>query len=279
MPSRVEIIEFCQKYSASCHHADGRVVITPVSLEQTGFNPVEATYEQLRGACVGLTYTLVFKGMNVFVSKDHVLFWDSVGKRLLDRPSLYFGEKRGIPLSYHLRSFQSLFITVIKTMTGEWALYQCRPLSRWGWPDQQVGYPASFGADPSHYLVYPLLEGTLKFLLSDHFTLDGRVVQEFKSKDGRQYKKGQYCSRVDHMLDLVMQTSSYSDLAQDLKLILDHIEFLYPGTTATSVISQEWRNPAMHGESNVPTAAGVVLNIALLFAMEKVKEHLAGSTT
>jgi hypothetical protein len=182
-------------------------------------------------------------------------------------------------LPQNLLAFQSLFLTVIKTMTGEWALYQRQYLSAWIWPPQKVGQPAAFAADPPGYLAYPLLEGTLKFLLSDHLKMNGEVVQRFQCSEGRQYEKGQLCSRVDDMLDLVMQTSSYKDLAEDLQLIFNHIEFLYPGKAATSVISQDWRNPAMHGESNVPTAAGVVLNIALLVAMEKTKEHLAGNGT
>jgi hypothetical protein len=274
MLSRLEIVEFCRKYSSAAHANSGSISISPMSLADIGFNPSHATYDQLRGACVGLSYTLLFKGMNEFISNDHRLLWDSVGKRLLEG-SLYFGKQEGVPFPRHLYTFQSLFITVIKTMTREWALYQCKPISAWSWPAQDVGRPAAYAADPGAYLVYPLLEGTLKYLQPEHLKLDGEVVQTFRCSRGREYKKGHICSRVEDMLDLVMQTTSLKDLAEDLQLVFNHIEFLYPGKSATSVISHDWRNPAMHGESNVSTAAGVVLNIALLVAMEKVKERLS----
>lgn len=278
MPSRDEIIEFCQKYSAECHKEAGEVGISFVSIQKIGFNPVAATYDQLRGACVGLTYTLLFKGMNEFVMPDHRLLWDSVGKRLLGPPSIYFAEKEGTKFPEDLMPFRDLFLTAIKTSTREWVLCQARPISEWKWPPQESGL-ALFAVSPAYYLVYPLLEGTLKFLLSDHLKLNGLVLKEFNTGDGTKYKEGKRCSRVEHMLDLVMQMSSHKDLAEDLQLIFKHIEFLYPGRTAPEVISQEWRNPAMHGQSNVPTAAGTVLNMVLLVAMEKVKGELTGSGT
>jgi hypothetical protein len=130
------------------------------------------------------------------------------------------------------------------------------------------------GANPSSYLVYPLLEAVLKQTLFAFLERNGSVKISFSVSSGRTYRTRNFCSRVDHMLDLLGQQTHLSDLNHDLGLIYDHIAFLYTGRDPVSVIAEEWRNPAIHGEDNVPTSYGIILNILLLVAMDYVKDEL-----
>ena len=206
------------------------------------------------------------------VSQEHVVLWDTIGRYLLEPPSLYFSEKRDKPFPLDDVPLRNLFVTTIKTGMREWELRQGRPISTWSWFQMPVGSPV-ICAEPVAYLVYPLLEAVLKRRLSDHLSREGIVTKAF-SVPKRRYAVGNRCSKLDHMLALLGQNESSSILGGDLKQVLDHISFLYPGSEPLSVIAHEWRNPAMHGQHAVSTAYGIVLNIVLLVAMADVKDEL-----
>jgi hypothetical protein len=275
MESRYDqIINFCRKVSSDAHADPNVVKVSISSLAGLGYDIRTFSYEELRAACVGLTYTLLYKGMNMIIGEDHRLLWDTIGKYLLEPPSLYFGETDNNPFPIDYNQFRQLFVAVIKIATGEWELCQLRPISIWIWPQMPQGLPVD--ANIVSYLVYPLLEAVLKETLSSYISRNGEVIQYFQVSDGREYSptgRSKWCSKVNHMLDLLDQQTSLVDLRIDLKLIYDHIVFLY-GRDARFVIANDWRNPAIHGENNIPTAYGVLLNIILLIAMDHVKDGL-----
>ncbi len=270
------IIDFCRSLSQEAHANAGGVRISLHSLKRKGYDIRSFTYDELRAACVGLTYSMLFRGMNMVVTEDHKILWDTIGRHLLDPPSLYFKESHNAPFPTEYRAFRELFVTTIKTSTGEWALFQKHRNPNWNWFQMPAEYSWVDSLNPATYLVYPLLEAVLKETLSLFIERNGIVKKKFTVQKRSYNSKGKTrCSSVDHMLDLLRQQQNLSDLNKDLSLVYEHIAFLYPGhINPTSVISQEWRNPAMHGEDNAPTAFGVVLNIALLIAMDYVKDEL-----
>jgi len=270
------IIDFCRSLSQEAHADPGGVRISLDSLTRKGFDIRGFTYDELRAACVGLTYLLLYRGMNMVVTEDHAILWDTIGRELLDPPSLYFRESHNAPFPAEYHAFRELFVTTIKTSTGEWNLFQKHTISKWKWFQMPAEYPEVHVMNPAAYLVYPLLEAVLKETLSSFIERNGIVRARF-TVPGRTYNSDgrTRCNRVDdHMLVLLGQQSHLADLNNDLSLIYAHIAFLYPGRDPISVISQEWRNPAMHGEDNISTAFGVVLNIALFIAMDYVKDEL-----
>jgi hypothetical protein len=278
-----DILDFCRNVTEEAQNADGSVSINPrkASLINAGYNIQSFSYDEFRAACVGLSYTSVYRGMNMILGNDHRILWDTVGRHLLEPSSLYFNEdpNQGIPkeITEEYRAFRSLFVATIKTTTHEWMLFQQHPLSDWSGVQRPPGAPiARF--QPAGYLVYPLLEAVLKESLSDYLDRDGTVTEEFQIGRKRPYSPGDEgrnrCSSVSDMLRLLDQQDDRPNLNHDLRLIYEHISSLYDGDYATNVIANKWRNPAIHGENHIPTAYGVLLNIVLLIAMDDTEERL-----
>lgn len=241
-----------------------------------GINPNTPSKEEVRGLCVGLTFKLVHRGMNRIFTSDYVQFLDGVGKLLLAYPSKYFGEVGGEPPSDSYEALRQLFVTTLKLEMSEWSVNQNTPPS-WSWPVHRDVGERAFSAETSSYLVYPLLEAVAKRLLKDWVSSSGKVIKEFsvpkKSGCPRKYKARGHVSAIGDLLLLICQESEFSELGTDLGEIFKHIEALYPDEySATSVIYQKWRNPAMHGEQHVPTATGVVLNIVILLAIASIPD-------
>jgi hypothetical protein len=274
MPSYDQIVGHCSGlYRVSEDGRSGSVDLLP-PLENIGLKFSRLRRDQVRGLAVGLSRALVHPGMNAVITADHLKFWDAIGKHLLDAPSLYFHERddNSVELLLEIESLRDLFTTVVKIESGSWAVLPHNPISKWRWPVDIIGYPAS-RSRTSEYLVYPLLEAVLKRELPEYFSRSGEVIKEFERR-GRTdpYKVGKWCSSIADLLILYMNQAVFAELRQDLEMIFEHIEKLYPEENAINVIAGEWRNPAAHGQNIVTTAHGVVLNIVILLALSHIDD-------
>ncbi len=275
MPSYDKIVEHCSGLHRTSE--DGRSgsgdFLPP--LKDIGVTYPRLRRDQVRGLAVGLSKALIYPGMNAVISPDHLMFWDAVGKHLLEAPSLYFHERdaNGVELFLEIDHLRNLFIAVVKIESGSWAVFPYRVVSNWKWPVDRIGFPAH-GAKTTEYLVYPLLEAVLKRELPEFFSHSGKVTKEFeglqKSGDPRPYKIGEYCSSVAHLFQQYMKQTAFAELTHDLQKIFTHIESVNPGKNAIDIIAKEWRNPAAHGNQIVPTASGIILNIIILLALSHI---------
>jgi hypothetical protein len=266
-----EIIHFGKRVCNIAHSSSKQAVVSLRSLEEIGISITDLNPTDLRAACVALSFTLLYRGMNAVVMKDHVLLWDFTGKFLLEPPSRYFDESFDEPFPTKLHPLRGLFVSVIKSATREWELTQQEPISRWRYFQSPLGYPVALHTNPASYMVYPLLEAVTKRYLSGVLELNGYVKCEFCVKYGNKkikYRPGRTCSSVSDMLALLQDRAS-SDLQRELQEIYDHIAFVTGSKRhPLDIISREWRNPSLHGEDHVPTAYGVLLNIVLLIALD-----------
>ncbi|HHY0435732.1 TPA: hypothetical protein ACVU31_002522 [Vibrio parahaemolyticus] len=274
-----EIIDYCYKYRESCKRPDGSMSFEGfIDIESLGINFSRLSREEARGLAVGLSYTLICGNMSSVRMTDHTRYWDAVGKHLLDSPSLYFGESSQdlSSMSYELYYLKKLFITVIKTETSEWEMYQSQVITRWNCPSSNQGDRVYNAVNPGEYFVYPLLEAIIKRLLIDYVGPDGVVRQNFeimfKNRKSKAYKKGDIVSQISHLLILLTQKSEDKTLIEELHQIFSIIEDVYSGKSAIEVISDKWRNSALHGERHTPTASGVVLNLILLLSISSITE-------
>jgi hypothetical protein len=277
MATYKKIIEYCIHHSDKTSHEDGSIVLSDsTNIDSLGINFARLTREEARGLAVGLSYTLIQGKMNMMVTSDQVKFWDSVGKHLLEPPSLYFGESfNSGPLLSELSHLRKLLITVIKTETREWQIFEDHKISGWSWPTCVPGYPADT-VRPGEYFVYPLLEAILNRTLSDYVESDGIVIKEFtidfSNGKSKTYGVNDTVSNMSHLFLLLFQSGYRQELTNDLKLLFGKIETIYEGSSALDVIYKVWRNSALHGEEHTSTASGIVLNIVLLFAIASVSE-------
>ncbi|GAC37144.1 hypothetical protein [Paraglaciecola psychrophila] len=264
-----KIIERYRKHSKEAHGDDGSVRISGFpKFSEFGINFSRISQEQARALLVASSFSLAYSGMNVFITEDQVRLWDAVGKHLLDPPSLYFNETNDKPFPWELSYLRTLFVTTIKTETGEWSLVQKSKLSEWNWFNATPEHPfPSHSTKPAEYFVFPLFEAVLKNFLSEYIDFSGVVKKEF-----RNYKVGQRCSNIGHLLTLMLNRSNHPSLISDSKIILELIQFIYPNRDAAEVIANEWRNPALHGDQNVSTSSGLILNLTLLVAVNSCTE-------
>ncbi len=264
------IINEFRKHSRKAHCDDGSVRVSNLpKFSDFDINFNRISQEQARALLVASSFSLAYSGMNVFITEDQVRLWDALGKHLLDPPSLYFNENIGEPFPWDLSYLRTLFVTTIKTETGEWALVQKSILSEWNWFNATPEHPfPSHTTKPSEYFVFPLFEAVLKKFLSEYIDFSGIVRKEF-----RNYSIGQRCSNIGHLFTLLLNRSNHPSLISDATIISELIEFIYPDRDAAEVIANEWRNPALHGDKNVSTSSGLILNLTLLVAVNSCTEE------
>ncbi|MBF6593699.1 MAG: hypothetical protein IVW51_04520 [Thermaceae bacterium] len=268
MPSRYEDIITAAADHVSKSHTSAGIEKKPFDF-LNGVPLTELNYDELRAACVASSLSLIYKGMNMIVTRSHIQLWDRIGELLLNPPSVYLGHSPAAPTFMENMLLPSLFMSTVKTAIGTWGLCRINALS---WDDESQ--LTTYKVNPAEYLVYPLLEGVVKRAKSAFFNTDGIVSSGFTiSYDGisRTYRTGKRCSNIGHMLALLYDTSD-SQLQDELRRIFEHIAFVTGENHYVVIVG--WRNPALHGHFSIPTTYGVLLNIVFLIALDYAKSRV-----
>lgn len=272
MASYQDIIDHCMKVIVMGEDGkpEGVDLLRPLSDVGVDFERLSRT--EVRALAVGLTLAGIHIGMTAYTSEQHKMFWDAVGKHLLDEPSLYFKENiegHEQEAMWEIDPLRQLYTTVIMLHSGVWSLPIWQGVSTWC---------SARGVDPAEYLVYPLFEAVLKRELRDFVTASGEVLQTFdvevpKGKP-RTYAKGRKISNIGHLCQLYQKQPAFVDISGDVEEIFNHIESLYPPHKAVDVIASKWRNPALHGDRQIGTARSVVLNLTILVSLSSIDDQL-----
>ena len=242
-------------------------------LHANGVRFHDLSYQELREAAVGLCDILLLPGLNTIIDRDHELLWSWCGEVLLGRDA---------PLA----STADSEIRELATTTLRASLANVRPPAREAYERARTAsdlmeHNAREFLMRAHvvlaYLAFPLLEATARRACSDFVDLRGKVLASFPRASGQQYKVGTTCSSVADLLRLLASTASPS-LQKDLADICIHIAELDLNTSPVPTASDgydivyRWRNSSLHGEMSLTTIGGTVLTLALLVALDAVRD-------
>lgn len=233
----------------------------------------ELNHEVLCAALIGLSKVLLRPGLSTVVDHDHYALWSWCGEILLGIRSTLFSQQQ-----YEIKS---LYETTIHA-----ALANCRkpPSTRDEWSEQN----RILELQPHHakqllqqsglvltYLGFPLLEAVLKRSCATYVAFDGKVLSPFEvpNKWGgtRKYKLNGQCSSLRDLLFL----HSIVVASPELKALIDRFRI---HLNSLDVIQDpfdllfSWRNQSLHGEANLQTIGGTVLNFSLLISLFEIKD-------
>lgn len=272
MANYKEVIDYCYAFNTK-----GTVSPQKFDLSSINVDIFKLSKEEARGLAVGLSHIQI-QGRGLLIIPAHCKYWSSIGKHLIAPPSLYLGETQSDlgmkhPLEEHIRN---LFVTVVKYSTSEWKTKLVDSLIDWTWPDNYI-QTATYGINPAEYLVYPLLDATLKKKLYNFMNLNGKITKEITALniDGtkkRTYKEGQTISSIYDLFLILIKECDGDELIQDLNEIFKDIESAYKVDSAIKVISSDWRNSSLHGDRHIASACYTVLNIILLIAISSFND-------
>ncbi|MGG2087925.1 hypothetical protein ABFY59_13125 [Priestia aryabhattai] len=126
------------------------------------------------------------------------------------------------------------------------------------------------------YLSFPLLEAILKKACSHYVDYSGRVLNEFEIIKAHKHKKygknnTKIISSLSDLLFLLYDNVANQDLRKQLTFIRSHIAEIDNSKDPFDVIYR-WRNSSLHGQEGFPTIGGTVLNIAIIIALDEIKD-------
>lgn len=237
----------------------------------TEINFQTMTREVARASAVGLSISNLWGPTGSMVTPTHVEYWIAMGNHLLAPPGLYFSGYRGKG-GFETMTLMKLFPLVLGLMSRKIRLRSATHSLSWIDVALHKALPG-----PEVYLIYPLLDSLVRRALPRYFNLDGSIKEDFSvghPESGKRNKytvKGKFCSSLWALLTLYLEYSPDEEIVSDIKKIFDHIEEIHPGRKAAMVISNDWRNRALHGV-DTDNATGVLLNLTLLIAMTDIDD-------
>lgn len=122
------------------------------------------------------------------------------------------------------------------------------------------------------YLTFPLLEAIARSICNAFINPDGTVINTF-TIDGRRYNAGQRCNSLKHAL---MQSESLSSqVFQGWHSRLENVVQRITPTAPLYTAIYGWRNEVLHGGDFVASKNRIILNLAILFLLEKCRNDYA----
>lgn len=271
--NRIATIDrLCTAYSLNVADGAGGMIIPVGSdslrLRNNGFAFPDLSLDELREVAVGLTRTLLHRGLNTIIDADHLLYWAWIAELLL------------IPAPPAEAVIQGEVGKVLG-LCVKTALAQAHPptTDRYAWElqnqiDDIVPGPLRILGDNSHhllpYVAFPALEALTRMSCRTHVDLTGKVLSPFSLtlSSGRikKYSSGSRCNSLRDLLVLQVDEAGPA-LKAAISRIRLHIAAVSDGCDGFDVL-QEWRNSSLHGEIALHTIGGTVLNIACLMGLE-----------
>jgi hypothetical protein len=231
-------------------------------LHRNGIKFPELSYEELKTASLGLIRVLLHPSLNTVIDFDHCLLWSWAGEILLAGEVELFG-----PEAHESRELMEACIRC--------ALAGSSLEERMGFQIHELCLHLPLVLV---YLSFPLLEAIIKKAARKYVKLTGEVLQDFEAprrdRTIRQYRVGQLCSNINHLLFLLHKEVADSDLKDSLDQVRQHLAILAPNTDPFDLIA-DWRNPSLHGEATFPTIGGTILTVALLIALNGIRAEYA----
>ena len=244
-------------------------------LHRNGIKFHELSYREVQAACTGLSRVLLLKGLNTVIDLDHQLFWAWAGEMLLSPRSDFFSKDES--------ELHRLFETCIRAAL---AGISPPPKSKEDWErKRELSKLVEFNTRQlvlnAHlvlaYLGLPLMEGLLKKVCSKYVDYSGKVVDAFDVPTAaggvRDYVSGDprkgKCSSLRDLMYLLYQRVADPDLRARLDDIHELIKNL-DNTIDPFDQLYSWRNQSLHGQTSFPTIGGTLLNLAILFAFNRI---------
>lgn len=280
-----KIRNLCNRWCATTSKSGAGMKLGPPDLEfrllKNDIRFHELDFHELSVALVGVSKTLFRPGLSVVTDYDHYFMWAWCGELLAGRRAygrFCVREEGG------LDEQENHFVTLMKaTISG--ALADCREpaTSRIEMRlhdnvrDIQAHGAKTFLSHSSSalgYMAFPLLEATLRRACRAYLAPNGEVTGEFAGKRGgrteRNYKKGNRCSNILHALNLHYAIVDSPELLELLDEFRAHLSSVAGGADAYEQIF-EWRNGALHGEKQLKTIGGTILNLCFLIALFEIR--------
>lgn len=275
------ILQLCDAWRAAYVQPDGSGVSNAstekLRLIANGIRFHELEFDELEAACVGLTETMVSRGLGGFICADHHHFWRWCAQLLLTTPMSSF-----VPTSGNL-IHQLLESSACLLMGG----------SSYFWAEPEIQFSKDYDLCLKRligkklfileYLSYPLLDLLLKAHCNSFVSDDGKVTQSFEvtRADGskRTYEPGKapkpkYCSSVGDLLYLLEKEVAGPELKASLHRLKNHFHQLDQNTAFFDLLFK-WRNTTLHGEDQVTGISCTVFNMCLLLCLEFVRPNYA----
>jgi len=253
-----KITSLCDGWLAAVDRTDGSMLVDEaahklrLSANKIDFESLDI--DDLQACGVGLSKVLLTKKLNQLFDADHFRFW-SWSAELIVR-SQTVGQLKCLPdhLSDH---FHAAFAA---------ALIPCWAPK----PEHQPQVVSAYGRFNHLYLTtlaFPLLEGALRHHCSEFVDRHGKVVKDFSPTSGKKYSKNEQCSSLQDLLLLAAESLPTKALWADFRSALDNVA---PGGGGFRLV-YEWRNDALHAASPHPAIGAVLLNMAIVIALEDLR--------
>ncbi|USK64844.1 hypothetical protein [Peribacillus frigoritolerans] len=281
-----QILQLCDAWRKIAYGNDGSLRIGRESesfrLLENNIRFHDLDFEEIQAACIGLNRVLLFKGMNTIISSDHAFFWSWIAEVLLNRDTGYFTEKE--------EDIKKLFLTCTRASLAEIQ----NPQMEWeevAKRNDLMEFNTSELVKNRNlilaYLSFPLLEAILKKACHNYVDYSGKVLKDFeirgrRGKTGRRKRDQSYgpngngrkytISSLGDLLILLYDNVASQDLKDKLTSIRSDIEGIDDSEDPFYVI-YGWRNSSLHGQAGYPTIGGTLLNIAIIIALDVIKDN------
>lgn len=259
------ILNSCDQWRATVIQPDGSGIHNDESRQLTllrnGCVYQDLDIDGIQAVCVGLTDRLHYRNSGQYIDEDQRQFWKWSAK--------FFGTEEakniiGDNIYSHLKDliFPTLFCNENPFLRAP-----SHPDPRF---NQFVKSLVRSHAQILSYLTFPLLEAVGRSNCSAYIDPDGLILNDLRI-DGRAYKSGKRCSSLKHVLMLAeeLSSNSFKHWHTRLKPVIQRIT---PSASLYEAI-YGWRNEVLHGNDFVRYKNRVVLNIALLFLLEKCRTN------
>lgn len=246
----------------------------------------ELGYDALCAAIIGTSKILLRPNYNATVEQDHFVLWSWCAELLLNPFANVY------PLN--ATEIRSLFEIVLHT-----ALVHCKKPSsaknseehKAEWTEETKNHRVlphniKILQQNSHlilsYLIFPLLEATLKKVCAEHVAIDGEIKNSFSVFDEKYTPKGikgkHRCNNIAHLLELHHIYVAKPNSVILLNKFKNQISLIDPSVDAYLKIYQ-WRNNSLHGTTNHTTVGWVILNLVLLISLFDLEEVFSAHHT
>lgn len=267
-----EILQLCDAWRGEYVQPDGSGVenasTRALRLVANGIRFHELESDELEAACVGLTETMVPRGLGGYICPDHHQFWGWCAQLLLTAPI-----RRIVPTNGDL-IHQLLETSACLIIGGDshcLAPLEIKHSKDFDWCLDRLIKKKLFVLK---FLAYPLLESLLKVHCCSFVRADGTVTTQFsirlRNGDPRTYKPGKRCSSLRDLFVLLAQTAAWPELSRPLQRLEDHFQRLDPTTRFVDLL-YKWRNATLHGTDEVTAVSGTVFNLCLLLCLQLIR--------
>ncbi len=241
-------------------------------------------YEQLVASLLGLSKTLYHPTGSQMPSMEHRYFWAWCGELILSSKGRFLLRPKPIREAPEEDDYEALFSAVIhcalagskfspKTMMEarrEDIIESLHP-----YHDRHLVRESMLLLS---YMIFPLLDVTLKRLCSNFVDIGGNVVGDFEVPDRRHVSTQKYgpkngknrCSSVRDLLYLFTRENKDTDLEVALEKFIDHVSVVTGDPKPYDCIGN-WRNISLHGQKMQLTIGGILLNLCLLLSLARLK--------